>query len=73
VFFTVLAQFLVTRGTGSPLEGFSFTLLVGILAGTYSTIFIATPIVLWIRNREVAQAAKHRDQAKTSVATVSAK
>ncbi len=31
---------------GAVLKGFSFALLVGILVGTYSSIFIATPIVL---------------------------
>lgn len=49
---TVLAQFLVTRGTGSPLEGFSFALLIGIGAGAYSTIFVATPVLLWLKGRD---------------------
>ncbi len=31
---------------GEVLRGFSFALLIGILIGTYSSIFIATPIVL---------------------------
>ena len=31
---------------GSSIKGFSFALLVGILVGTYSSIFIATPIML---------------------------
>ncbi len=31
---------------GAALKGFSFALLVGILVGTYSSIFIATPIVI---------------------------
>ena len=31
---------------GAALKGFSFALLVGILIGTYSSIFIATPIVI---------------------------
>ena len=52
---TVLAQFLVTRGTGSPLEGFSFALVIGVGAGSYSTIFIATPILLWMKGREKSE------------------
>jgi SecD/SecF fusion protein len=32
---------------GDVLKDFSFTLLVGILVGTYSSVFIASPIVLW--------------------------
>lgn len=52
---TVLAQFLVTRGTGSSLEGFSFALVIGVGAGSYSTIFIATPILLWMKGREKSE------------------
>lgn len=32
---------------GPVLQDFSFAILVGILVGTYSSIFIAAPIVLW--------------------------
>lgn len=31
---------------GAVLQGFSFALLVGIIVGTYSSIFVATPIVI---------------------------
>ncbi|WP_258102613.1 protein translocase subunit SecDF [Marinoscillum sp. MHG1-6] len=31
---------------GAVLKGFSFALLIGILVGTYSSVFIATPVVL---------------------------
>lgn len=48
-------------GGGSVLEGFSFALLVGILVGTYSTVFIACPVFLWLeeraRRKEAATAA----------------
>ena len=32
---------------GQVLQGFSFALVIGIIAGTYSSIAIASPIVLW--------------------------
>jgi len=32
---------------GEVLKGFGFTMVVGILVGTYSTIYIASPIVIW--------------------------
>ncbi len=48
----VLALFVVNYGSGSDLEGFAFAMMIGILTGTYSTIFIASPVVLWLRNRE---------------------
>ena len=31
---------------GASLSGFSFALLIGIIVGTYSSVFIATPIVV---------------------------
>ncbi|MCK5394129.1 MAG: protein translocase subunit SecF, partial [Candidatus Omnitrophica bacterium] len=31
---------------GEALKGFSFALLVGVIAGTYSSIYIASPLVL---------------------------
>jgi preprotein translocase SecF subunit len=50
--FVVITQFLVNWGSGSDLEGFAFALMVGFIAGTYSTVFIAAPVVLWLRKRE---------------------
>ena len=41
-FLTVLALFLFG---GPVLHGFSFALVVGIIVGTYSSVFIASPIV----------------------------
>ena len=35
---------------GEVLNGFSFALVVGIIVGTYSSIFIASPILIWWRN-----------------------
>ncbi len=33
---------------GEIIQPFSFTLLVGIIAGTYSSIFIASPLLIWL-------------------------
>lgn len=46
-FLTVLALFLFG---GPVLHGFSFALVVGILIGTYSSVFVASPIVLFWHN-----------------------
>jgi SecD/SecF fusion protein len=37
---------------GEVLRGFSFALVIGILIGTYSSIFIATPVVLDLNKKE---------------------
>ena len=36
---------------GEVLRGFGFTMVVGILVGTYSTVYIASPIVIWWQGR----------------------
>lgn len=36
------------------LKDFSFTLLVGFIAGVYSTIFIVSPLVVWLRRKNAA-------------------
>ncbi|MCD6406255.1 protein translocase subunit SecF, partial [Candidatus Aerophobetes bacterium] len=41
-FIVVLVLFL---WGGEPLHGFTFSLLVGVVVGTYSSIFVATPVV----------------------------
>ncbi len=43
IFFVLLAIFLFG---GEVIRGFSFALLMGIVVGTYSSLFIATPIVV---------------------------
>jgi preprotein translocase subunit SecF len=43
-FLTVLGLYLFG---GEVLRGFAFAMVVGIIFGTYSTIYIASPIVVW--------------------------
>jgi len=45
-FFVVLTLFLFG---GEILKGFSFTLLLGVIIGTYSSIFVASPLLVWLR------------------------
>jgi preprotein translocase subunit SecF len=49
-FISVLALFLFG---GEVLRGFAFTLVVGFIVGSYSTLFIASPIVVgWIERKQ---------------------
>lgn len=48
VFIVVLVQFAFNWRTGSVLEGFSFVMTVGVISGTYSSIFIAAPLLLFL-------------------------
>jgi len=60
-FLSVLALYLFG---GEALEGFSFTMLVGIISGTYSTIFIASAIAIILSKKpQTAAAAPAADTA----------
>jgi SecD/SecF fusion protein len=50
---TLLAVLLLFLFGGPGLKGFSFTLIIGILVGTYSSIFIATPVVVDMMKRRL--------------------
>lgn len=52
-FLSVLALFLFG---GEVLHGFAFTMLVGIVSGTYSTVFIAAAIAIILGNAQGAKA-----------------
>jgi preprotein translocase subunit SecF len=52
---------------GEVLNGFAFALVVGILIGTYSSIFIASPILIFLRNW-----AEERKKTQTPAAAVKA-
>src|SRR5690606_35674349 len=39
---------------GEGIHGFAFCMVLGVVIGTYSTIYIATPMLLWLMNRRPA-------------------
>jgi SecD/SecF fusion protein len=54
-FFVILSILVFNHGAGSVLEGFSFAMLGGILVGTYSSIWVANPVVVWLTKRDLRQ------------------
>ena len=58
-FFTVLALWVFG---GKVIEDFAFTLMVGIVVGTYSSIFIASSLVIVITHYHDRRAAKMKSQ-----------
>jgi SecD/SecF fusion protein len=36
---------------GEGIHAFSFCMVIGVIAGAYSTVFIASPVLLWLVNR----------------------
>ncbi|MGE0359578.1 MAG: protein translocase subunit SecF [Vicinamibacterales bacterium] len=65
-FLSVLALYVFG---GEVLEGFAFTMLVGIVSGTYSTVFIAAAIAIILGNRSGAPAAAAAAPVKVKAAT----
>jgi SecD/SecF fusion protein len=61
-FTTLIVVIVLLFFGGEVLRGFSFALFIGILVGTYSSVYIATPIVVDLMKREIeneaAQATK---------------
>ena len=49
---TVLALYL---GGGPVLNDFALAILIGVIVGTYSSVFVASPIVLWFSRGEKAR------------------
>ena len=43
---------------GDGIHAFAFALVVGVLVGTYSSIFVASPILLWLIERKEKNVAK---------------
>ena len=67
-FFVVLTLFVLG---GEIIHGFSFTLLVGVIVGTYSSIFVASPVLMWLnfsvvefREREAAKLKREKEKEK---------
>ena len=68
-FVVVATLFAFNYGAGSALEGFAFSMMIGVIIGTYSSIWVANPVVLWLTNRE----AQHSPPQERTKATKSAK
>ncbi|MCI0362042.1 MAG: protein translocase subunit SecD [Planctomycetaceae bacterium] len=54
---------------GSGIHAFAFSLVVGVISGSYSTVFIAAPLLLWLLGKRETAPAKvpAREMAKTGV------
>ena len=46
---TTLIVVVILYFLGGPgIHGFAFALVIGVVAGTYSSVFIASPVLLWM-------------------------
>ncbi len=58
---------------GSSIVGFSLALFIGLLLGTYSSIFLAAPLLAWLKSRSSEQTAGAKSKKKTTRTTAPAK
>jgi preprotein translocase subunit SecF len=48
VLVSMVILFAFNYGQRNSLEGFSFAMIVGVITGTYSSVYVASPFVLWL-------------------------
>ncbi|MBT5019193.1 MAG: protein translocase subunit SecD, partial [Planctomicrobium sp.] len=49
---TLIVVFILYVMGGEGIHGFAYCLILGILVGTYSSIYVASPVLVWLMNRE---------------------
>jgi len=68
VLLTIVVLFLFNVGSRNAIEGFTFAMIIGVISGTYSTVYIAGPTLLWLENRR-----KMREDKSAGAVSVEAK
>ena len=54
---TFIVVFVIFLLGGSTIQSFTFAILLGVIVGTYSTLFVATPIAYEIQKRKAEKKA----------------
>jgi SecD/SecF fusion protein len=54
-FFVVMILYAIG---GEGIHGFAFCLVLGVIVGTYSSIYVASPVLIWLMNRPGSASAK---------------
>ena len=58
VFTVLLVTSILYISGGQAIHAFAFTMLIGLISGTYSSVYIAAPILLWLRSSKPMQRAR---------------
>ncbi len=53
---------------GQGIHGFAFALVIGTISGTYSTIYIATPVLIWLNKSQKSSAMTASNSRSTAAA-----
>ncbi|WP_010587028.1 protein translocase subunit SecDF [Schlesneria paludicola] len=67
-FTTFLVVLVLYIAGGEGIHGFAFSMIIGVITGCYSTVYIANPVLLWLVTREAKLKAQPNRTAKTSSA-----
>ena len=59
----MLILFAFNFGTRNELEGFGYAVIIGVFVGTYSSMFVASPALLWPESRRQARSPEGGDDA----------
>jgi SecD/SecF fusion protein len=70
-FITMILVVVLYAVGGDGIHGFAFALVVGVVSGTYSTIYVACPILLWMAAKN-QKAAAGKSRAKAGNVSASA-
>ncbi|MFM7244057.1 MAG: protein translocase subunit SecD [Planctomycetaceae bacterium] len=62
----LLATLILYAVGGQGIHAFAFTMLVGIIVGSYSTIYIASPLVLWLQHMFAGETGTSSSVARTA-------
>jgi preprotein translocase subunit SecF len=63
---TLLAVTTLYAFGGEVIRGFAFVIIVGVIVGTYSSVFVASPVVLWWERLFGREARAGRKSARTA-------
>jgi SecD/SecF fusion protein len=71
-FLSSALMFFINRGKHNPLEGFGFTMMVGIASGTYSSIWVASLFVVGVERWKQLRGKRNGPQKPAPVAVATA-
>ncbi len=54
---------------GEGIHGFAFSLVIGVIAGSYSSIYMAAPVLLWLINRDYNKSVAAANERRTGTAS----
>ena len=67
---TTLIVVVILYFLGGPgIHGFAFALVIGVIAGTYSSVFIASPVLLWMSGSHHTNPSRSAENSSGAVAT----